>query len=236
MPADIYRSGQYAASNPSYHTEDSPWKARQIARLLQKHSMQPGVVAEIGCGAGQVIANLSCEPALQAARFHGYDISPDAIAMAQRAPGKVSYVCGDMLALAPSGIDLLLSIDVFEHVPDYMGFLERCRALATHHVFHIPLDLHVSAVLRDSFLASRAGVGHLHYFTAESALATLRDTRYRIEDVVYTNPSRDLLPTHPSPRTAPANVPRRLVGAVRLPMAARPFGGPSLLVLARGGA
>lgn len=235
MPTDIYRSGQYAASNPSYHTEDSPWKAGQIARLLDKHGLRPRSIAEIGCGAGQVIAHLSREPALRGATFRGYDISPDAIALAQREASDVTYVCGDMVALAPPGIDLLLSIDVFEHVPDYMGFLERCRPLAKHHVLHIPLDLHVSAVLRGSFLASRADVGHLHYFTADSALATLRDTGYRIEDVVYTNPSRDLLGTHPSFRKVLANVPRALVGAVSVPASARLFGGYCLLVLARGG-
>ncbi len=235
----LYTDGEYATRNASYHTEDSAWKAQKIASLLAEHAITPRVVAEIGCGAGQVIGNLSREPRLMGGTFTGYDISPQAIALAKNIAAsskgaRVEYRCGDLLESAPTDIELLLSIDVFEHVPDYLGFLQRCRRLAPHHVLHIPLDLHVSSVLRSSFLSARASVGHLHYFTAESALATLRDAGYDVIASRLMNPARDLFWNQPTARRAVANAPRWLVGRVSESLSARIFGGYTLLVLARG--
>ena len=229
----IYTDGEYAAKNASYHTEDSEWKARKIAAIVRDAQLTPRSVIEIGCGAGQVIGRLSREPALGAATFAGYDISPHAIELAKRDPGRVAYVCADLLETDAPRVDLLLSIDVFEHVPDYLGFLERCRDRAEHHVLHIPLDLHVSSVLRSSFLASRESVGHLHYFTAESALATLRDAGYHVLDSRLLNPGRELFWNQPTLRRAIANVPRWLVGSLDASLSSRVFGGYTLLVLCR---
>jgi SAM-dependent methyltransferase len=232
MP-NIYTDGQYATRNASYHTEDSAWKADQIGNLLEKHRLVPRRIVEIGCGAGQVIGELSRDPRFAASSFAGYDISPHAIELARRAPGRAEYACADLLTLPVSDIDVLLCIDVFEHVPDYLGFLEKVRALAPHHVFHVPLDLHVSSVLRSSFLDARVSVGHLHYFTAESALATLRDSGFEVLGSVLTNPAQELFWTKPSLRRAVANVPRWLVGRVDESLSARLFGGYTLWVLTR---
>ncbi|MFN7700788.1 MAG: class I SAM-dependent methyltransferase [Deltaproteobacteria bacterium] len=232
--SDIYRDGRYAQRNTSYHTEDSAWKARSIARLMAEHGLAPKKIAEIGCGAGQVIAELSRDARWANARFVGYDISPQAIELARRSGGAVEYVCGDLLESAPNDIELLLCIDVFEHVPDYLGFLEKCRGLARHHVFHIPLDLHVSSVLRNSFLGARKSVGHLHYFTAESALATLRDAGFEVVSRRLMNPAADLFWNQPTWRRAVANIPRWAIGRLSEPLAARLLGGYTLLVLARG--
>lgn len=234
---ELYTGGEYAARNASYHVEDSAWKAGHIADIVRAHGLRPRVVAEIGCGAGQVIGGLASRPPFEGARLLGYDISPQAIALARggegRAPGRVEYVCADLLEVAPEDLELLLCIDVFEHVPDYLGFLERCRGLAPHHVFHIPLDLHVSSVLRGSFLASRASVGHLHYFTAESALATLRDAGYTVLASELLSPGVDLFRNEPTARRALANLPRLLLGRASPRLAARLLGGYTLLVLTR---
>jgi hypothetical protein len=56
--SDIYTDGRYQAENPAWHSEDSPWKAGKVAGLLTKHGLAPRTVAEIGCGAGQVLNNL----------------------------------------------------------------------------------------------------------------------------------------------------------------------------------
>ena len=68
-----------------------------------------------------------------------------------------------------------------------MGFLEKCRAKAEYKIYHIPLDVHVSSVLRNAFIGGRYTLGHLHYFTADSAIATLKDTGHEIVDYLYTN-------------------------------------------------
>lgn len=70
---------------------------------------------------------------------------------------------------------ILLANNVFEHVPDYLKFIEKCKPLPKCKIYHIPLDIHVSAGLRGSFVNARYSVGHLHCFSEESALASLKD-------------------------------------------------------------
>jgi hypothetical protein len=129
--------------------------------------------------------------------------------------------------------DILLVVDVFEHVPDYMGFVAKCKSKAEFKIFHIPLDIHVSSVLRNAFIKNRYTIGHIHYFTAESAIDTLRDTGHEVLDSVYTNVAFGLFKEHPSVKRAVANVPRWLFSKLSVPFAARVLGGYSLLVLTR---
>ena len=233
--SEIYTSGRYLDANPTWHVEDSAWKAAQINAMIRRHALKPRRVAEIGCGAGAILAALAGEENLKSAEFVGYDISPQAIALAKsRQSARLQFHCADMFDAEPAGgFDLLLVIDVIEHVPDYMGFAEHCRRLATFKVFHIPLDMHASAVLRNSFGRVRDALGHLHYFTADTAIATLTDTGYEILDCVYTCGALRLRRRHPSLRTSVANVPRRLLSALSTPFTARTLGGYSLLVLAQ---
>lgn len=231
----IYTNGQYLEVTQTWHAEDSPWKASQISKILAKNSVLPQRVAEIGCGVGGVLRELSGLDGFSDTQFEGYDISPQAIQLAnQTEANNIQFKCENLLSESNMAyFDVLLAIDVYEHVPDYMGFLNKCKQKATYKIYHIPLDLHVSSVLRNTFIANRYSVGHLHYFTADSALATLKDTGHEIVDWFYTNPSLELFMEHPSVRKAMANVPRYLCSKLSVALTARVFGGYSLLVLAR---
>ena len=230
----IYTSGKYLEVTQTWHAEDSPWKASQILKLLVKNNVAPHRVAEIGCGVGGILRELSRTDVLLNTQFQGYDISPKAIELANRAKGaNTQFHCEDLLSDSNTAyFDLLLAVDVYEDVPDYMGFLAKCQQKAMYKIYHIPLDLHVSSVLRNTFIANRYSIGHLHYFTADSALATLKDTGHQIIDWAYTNPSFELFMEHPSFRKAMANVPRYVCSKVSVPFTARVLGGYSLLVLA----
>lgn len=231
----IYTSGAYLESTQTWHTEDSPWKAAQINKIISKNHIHPLRVAEIGCGAGAILDELSKKDSLCRAHFEGYDISPQAIELAKRRENKrVQFLCGDLLSGTNADhFDVLLVIDVYEHVPDYMSFLAKCRIKADYKIYHIPLDIHVSSVLRNTLISNRYTLGHLHYFTADSAIATLKDTGHEIVDYCYTNAAIDLFKQHPSIKKAVANVPRLLFQKLSLPFAVRVFGGYSLLVLTK---
>ena len=230
----IYENGKYLESNRTWHAEDSEWKAQKIARIAEKNEIHPRSILEVGCGAGGILRSLQRTAYFHGVKFVGYDISPQAIAMANKecTPG-ISFVNEDILENKEIYFDILLLIDVFEHIEDYMGFLKKCRNKAEYKIFHIPLDIHASAVIRNSFINGRYSLGHLHYFTADSALATLRDTGYEIVDTYYTNPTFGLFRQHPSIKTAIANGPRWLLSWLSVAFSARMLGGYSLLVLAK---
>ncbi len=233
--SNIYTSGKYLETTQTWHAEDSPWKAEQILRIIGDSKIHPDNIAELGCGGGVILEELSKKEYLRNVQFKGYDISPQAIELCKKIEReRVSFFCQDLLSDNDSDhFDILLVIDVFEHIRDYMGFLEKCRNKAEYKIYHIPLDIHVSSVLRNAFIGGRYSMGDLHYFTADSAIATLKDTGHEIVDYFYTNAAFGVFKQHPSMKKAVANVPRWLFSKFSLPFAVRVFGGYSLLVLAK---
>ena len=227
--ADIYSDGTYKRNNPDWDAADSPWKAAQIEKMLKRNDLNPSSFCEVGCGAGEILRQLSLK--LDAREFVGYETSPDAFALcAERQSERVRFFLRDVLNEAVRH-DCLLCIDVFEHVEDYMGFIRGLREKGEYKIFHIPLDVSVSSVLTGSMLRARREVGHLHYFTPDTALATLRDCGYEVLDFFYTPAFADL--PGKTFRAKLARWPRFALYAVSPKLLSTLLGGCSLLVLAR---
>ncbi|MFZ5472156.1 MAG: class I SAM-dependent methyltransferase [Myxococcota bacterium] len=195
-----YEEGEYLRKVPDWHAADAPWKAGKVFQLLEKHQLAPQTVCDVGCGAGEILAQL--QPRLRrGARLTGYDISSQAIALCKaKENAHLTFHQRDFAREGREVFDLLLALDVFEHVADYLGFLAAVRERARWFIFHIPLDVSSQAVARGSrhLLHMRRQYGHLHYFTAETAQATLIDTGYLVEDACYTwDGELDHWPLHP---------------------------------------
>jgi Methyltransferase domain len=225
--ANIYLDGTYSAKNPDWHSADSRWKADQISTMLRKHHVEPRTCVEVGCGAGVILDCLQREYA--ACNFSGYDVSGDAAGFWHDRNPAITFHHGDFTA-TQKHYDLLLLIDVFEHVEDYLGFLRKLNQRAKYFIFHIPLEMHVSAVLRDRHTVSRAAVGHLHYFSRSTALATLSAAGYSVVDEQFTKLSQQTVEGHSGVTTA-TNLVRRFVEFFSMKRAAKLLGGYSLLVL-----
>jgi hypothetical protein len=228
----MYQSGEYLEKNPRWHAADSPWKAAQILKMIRRQNLNPATVCEVGCGAGEILNRLHAE--LPATDFFGYEVSPQAYEICSaKTKKRLQFRLGDLLE-TEERFDLLLCIDVFEHVPDYLSFLERLRGRANRFIFHIPLDLSALSLLRPArLMKTRYGVGHLHMFTAETALAVLKDTGYETLDSFFTAGGLELEKNQKRLRTVLANLPRRVLGKFSPRLAARILGGYSLLVFAK---
>jgi SAM-dependent methyltransferase len=108
-----YTDGDYLAKNPGWSLEDAAWKAGMITDLLQQYKVKFDTVTEVGCGAGGVLHALSQRFA--DASFSGYDISPQAIALAQQfQQAQLQFYQEDFLSKDTQPADLLLVIDVVE--------------------------------------------------------------------------------------------------------------------------
>jgi hypothetical protein len=139
-------------------------------------------------------------------------------------------VLGDFLAQPAADHDVLLCMDVVEHVQDYLGFLKQIRTRGHRKLFHVPLDLSLQGLLREVPEAVRRSAGHLHYFTRRLFFEALEETGYAILDWRYTPAAVDL-PAR-SFAMACAKWPRKAMFAVAPELAVRVLGGYSLLVLA----
>ncbi len=232
MPDEIYTSGAYLEKNPDWHVEESPWKAKQIMRMMAQNTMELKTICEVGCGAGQILKELQ-ENMDEGCVFWGYDISPQALELSKnRANEMLHFKLTDIRQEKDAFFDLILVIDVIEHLEDCFGFLRNIKPKSTYKIFHFPLDLSVQTVLRSNgLLKVRKAYGHIHYFTKEVALQLLKDVGYEVLDYFYTARSTEL-PSKEIQRNL-MRLPRKLFFAIHQDLAARVLGGWSLLILAR---
>ena len=160
------------------------------------------------------------------AEFVGYDISPQAHAISKQFQRpRLRFLTGDGLA-APEKYDVALVMDVVEHVEDCFDFMRRVRSKGRLQIYHIPLELNCSTMLRD-ILARGFALGHIHHYTLDTALATLRYTGHEVVDWMLTPVALER-GTHG--RTRVTNFVRRLLPPR---LCTRLLGGYSLMVLCR---
>lgn len=225
-----YLSGEYADKNPDWDSGDAPWKAALVADILLRNKIRPQTLVEVGCGAGGVLAALrSTYPETQ---LSGYDIAPGAAGFwARHETARIHFEVGDFLEINHGVQDVILLLDVLEHLGDPFSFLERLRPHSRYAVFHIPLDLSAISVLRESpLLHVRERVGHIHYYTRKLALAMLEECGFEIIEARYTGAA--LNAPRRSLKTRLAGLARKAVFAINHDMGARLMGGETLLVLA----
>ena len=225
-----YTKGSYLEHNPSWHVEDSAWKADHIVSMMRAHDLRPRSIAEVGCGAGEILRILH-DTLGEDVTLVGYEVSPQAIELARpRATERLRFELADIGDDASAAFDLALVMDVIEHLEDPFAFLRRLRGKADLKILHIPLDLSAVSVARPhALLGSRREVGHVQYFVRETALAVLTDAGYEVLDARYTY-------TGGRPRSLKALLLyalRRLARAINPDAGVRLLGGHSLLVLAR---
>jgi SAM-dependent methyltransferase len=226
----MYLDGRYLAANADWHEADAGWKANQVLRLLDRHQIRPESVCDVGCGTGAVLRHLAQAVAADT-RLVGYEPSPDAFALATQDPDpRLELLCAGVEDVS-GPFDLLMALDVMEHVDDALGFLRCARTKASRFVFHVPLDMSVQAVLRvHPILETRRLLGHLHYYSKETALATIRDAGFDVLDYEYTKSGVE--GPSLSARGRRSGLVRRIAFRIAPDLAVRLLGGYSLIVLA----
>jgi SAM-dependent methyltransferase len=188
----FYTGKQYLEKNPGWHEEGAAFKAELALDFIRRFSLPAGSVVEVGCGSGEILVELAKQ--LPGSNLTGYDIAPAAIEIAKKKAGSnLNFQLADFLDLEIPVSDLLLVMDVVEHVDDVYGFLRKLRGKARNFIFHIPLDMSCRTLLKPhTLLQQRTSVGHIHYFTEETALWMLKDVGYEVRYHRYTKPDVDI--------------------------------------------
>jgi SAM-dependent methyltransferase len=230
---NIYTNGQYLKNNSTWDVEDSSWKSDVIVDLLKSNHVEPAEIIEVGCGAGAILENLSKKcPFVKSLK--GFDISPQAIEIAKkRENGNLSFANEDIILRKDIHTDLLLVIDVVEHVEDFYGFLKKLKPFSEHFVFHIPLDLSCRTILKPHvMLQQRNAVGHIHFFSEEMVFWALKDMGYEVINFVYTKPVVDVNAAS-SFKRAVKKILRNFSFFINKKLSVKIWGGYSLMILAK---
>jgi cyclopropane fatty-acyl-phospholipid synthase-like methyltransferase len=165
--------------------------------------------------------------------FVGYEISPHAFELCKnRIENRLNFKMENAFEDNNAFFDIVMAIDVFEHIEDYFGFLRNIQNKGKYKIFHIPLDLSVQTILRMSpILRGRKKVGHIHYFTKDTALATLKDVGFEIIDYFYTAGALEL--PIKTMKSFFLRLPRKIAFKINKDIAVRILGRYSLMVLTK---
>jgi hypothetical protein len=249
MLVNLYTSGEYLKKNPTWHVEESPWKARQILRMMERNNIVPDIICEIGCGAGEILKRLQ-HTLKNDCIYWGYEISPQAFELCrEKANEKLHFKLTDIRQEKNVYFDLVLVMDVLEHMEDYFSLLREIQPKSEFKIFQFPLDISVRSVLRGDILNYHQTFGHIHYFTKELALQTLNDLGYQVIDYFYSGQPAESIPLPwDEIKTNPLKLLRKILGrmkrsllkapvkfliAINEDLAVRILGTSRLLVLAK---
>ena len=234
VSAAQYADGTYLEKVQDWHASNSPWKASKVLQMMERNRLTFDSICDVGCGAGQVLVEMQKKLKTDVP-LAGFDISPQAIEIAKsKENANLKFYNDDFLKAKVASTDLILLLDVFEHVPDYLGFLDALRKKTKWIIFHIPLDMGAWDILRKSnyMLFMQKTYGHLHYFSKETALATLSDVGYDVVDYFYTSDDEIFHPPRALERINSQI--RKNVYRLSSGLAAAIFSHSNLMVLARG--
>ncbi len=105
---------------------------KRVAELVL--ARQPSEILEVGCGEAYVLAAL--REAGVKCPIHGVDFSETAIEHARRRVPDATFAVEDARAIAQSGrkYDMVLMLEVLEHLPDAQYMLSVLPRLAKRHV------------------------------------------------------------------------------------------------------
>ena len=229
---DMYSDGEYLKRNPSWDIEDSPWKAGQIDKIIRKNNLHPKTICEIGCGVGEILKILQ-DRTDKDCIFTGYEISPQAHAICEEKENdSLHFKLMNFLDDEDATFDLILLIDVIEHIEDYFTFLRKIRNKSEYKILHIPLEFFAFAAVYHNFtINQRKNVGHLHTFSKNTAILMLEELGYDVIDWFYTpgfSTGRDY-----GIKDKLISVPRKIFYPLAPDLTVRLFGGYSLMILVK---
>lgn len=159
---------------------DGWWNAAMrdvAARLLRLSGISAtGTMLDVGCGSGQTMAWFrSLYPGWETA---GVDVSPEAVAAARQTGAAVSSASALALPFADRSVDLVITLDVFQHLPlrggDLVALAEIHRVLRSGGLLLLRTNAQATPRVEDDVAAS------FHKYEPDELDAKLRATGFDV--------------------------------------------------------
>ena len=170
---EFYEAG-YALEDPAMAERMGRWRAigarskgAHVRTLLARAQLAPATIAEIGCGDGSLLVELS-----RIATVDGFELSANAAQYARdrHVARRVEAFDGKHVPARGGEYDLAVLSHVLEHVPDPLPLLKEAARVATHVLVEVPLEDNRSA-RRPAKQRLSHDAGHLHQFDRSAVRA-----------------------------------------------------------------
>lgn len=124
-----------------------------LLRLVR--GLRVKTILDVGCGSGENLAALARTGAYE---LNGTDLSPEALAITQQRVPSARLVALDVQRdRVPGSFDLVMSIQVVEHLPDDRAALANMAAMSSRYVF--------VSTMAGRMRPSEAQIGHVRNYT-----------------------------------------------------------------------
>jgi SAM-dependent methyltransferase len=192
MNEAFYADGAYLESNPTLHVEDSDFKYGAIRGFLNR--LLPGRksirILDVGGGGGRLGYLVAEHFQRQGVRvvFTALDLSPEMLAIQSRTnPHIRDTVEASLLDCDREGFDLVLMMDVLEHIPAKEDAAKAVNRIADHAIYNVPVERNLADMLKNVYSGGRyyemqrRSLGHVHFFSYRSCRRFMR-RHHRIVD------------------------------------------------------
>lgn len=203
---DIYNDGTYIQNNPSLHSEDALYKFTYIQDLLQTYlssnSKNEISILDIGGGCGK-IGRFVCEFFQKQnikISFTALDLSLEMLDIQRENNPHINQSLNTPLESLEEHYDLILLIDVIEHISDYLSFTNLLKQKTSYIIFNIPIEKNFFDFAKNIYFKGQyykwqeQTLGHLHFFSYCGAKKYLRKN-FQILKYTYPQYAQHVLTT-----------------------------------------
>lgn len=201
---NAYASGRYLKDNPTLHEEDADWKFLKIQPLLEifltKNKKNKTVsLLEVGGGMGkmtQKVGKYFLDKKIKTDKYF-LDISPQFLMwQIKNNPDYKKKFCCELseVKLENKYFDLVLVIDVLEHIPNLGITLSRLAEICRFAIIKIPLENNLTLNFLNLVTGGKfkkqvtlGKLGHVQSFSALTAKETLENAGGKIIAAEFTN-------------------------------------------------
>lgn len=152
LMSKLYTSGDYIKKNPKLHVEDTPWKLAKVFPFVDYILPRLGTknisLLDVGGGAGLILRAVAEHIRMKGFNVDKYalDISSEMLDIQLKNNQDAQVFCEDIhdTSFANKTIDILLLLDVLEHVPMPGDALREIRRIAKYMIINVPLEDHIA--------------------------------------------------------------------------------------------
>ncbi len=182
----------YLQLHKDLHEADVDSKVGAIADILPKDGKIHSIL-DVGCGSGKILIQLS--QLLSTDKNTGIDISQKVIDVAKSNDSNktVTWLATDVFSAALSKHDVVLAVDIVEHVQDEQIFLKRISQLGDLVVIKVPIEVNfvnrivksLSGGIVNPLSDTEVRYGHTHHYSVGGFLSLLAGSNLRVVKIEY---------------------------------------------------
>lgn len=183
---------EYINKNPDLHNSDLQSKVDAIKQAVGSKKQFDSVI-DVACGSGNILLNISSH--FRSKKLLGVDISRDIIAIAKSndSKKKATWLVSDVFDLKPDKYELVLAIDILEHVDNDLAFLKQIKNLGNFIVIKTPIERNfinrfvriITLGIIDEYRHTKIQYGHIHHYSVKDVLDLIDNAGLKIVNKVY---------------------------------------------------